>query len=559
MKSCRILFVAINARYTHSNPALLYLKKNIEDLEFETSVLEFTTGKTEKQITEIIKSFKPDVLALSVYIWNTLKVKKLLETIKLELPEVIVVLGGPEVSFNSGEWLNTSNGFDYIITGGGEQSFRNLALSGFTSGSRIIPGLNPHFSMIKFPYNSEDMKRLSGRYIYYESSRGCPFKCSYCLSSESESNVEFRTIEQIMDELDFFSAFNPPLIKFVDRTFNINKNHYRPVWDYIVKKFKGKDTCFHFEIFPDLLDKDDLDFLSGVPRDVFQFEMGIQSTKPETLKEINRPGSWDRAETNIRILLDNGNIHIHTDLIAGLPFENITDFAGSFNRVYALGTDHLQSGFLKILPGTEMCRRVDEYGIKFRDLPPYEIIENKWVSAVELEVLRNIGELVDLVYNSGKFTETEKFMVYLYGSAFKFYRRTAGLFRKKINALHRHWEYIAEIFREMIKCDFPGNYQLLTDYLRWDWCSSMKDHHYPGLLKSEVTIKAKRKGISFFTGYSIHKIINFRDFSFSADDLKRSIFFIPETEVFLQNMMRDKMALFLPDRRIIFFDPDARE
>ncbi len=329
-----------------------------------------------------------------------------------------------------------------------------------------------------------------------------------------------------------------------------------PVWDYILKKFSGGNTRFHFEIYPDLLDQSDLDFLSYIPRGLFQFEIGIQSTRPETLNEIKRTGSWIKAEANIKTLLSYGNIHLHTDLIAGLPFEGYRDFTDSFNRVYSLGTEHFQAGFLKILPGTEMRRRINDYGIKFSFFPPYEIIENKWIESNELVKLKHIGELVDLIYNTGRFAETEKFMVSLYGSAFNFYERAADFFHRESRASHRHWEYLAGIFFMMIKRDFPDKILLVTDYLRWDWCSSMKAHHYPEVLKSELTFIAKRKGFRFFTEISANRSISYQGVTFSAAVLRRSIFFSPETLFFQENMMKDKMALFLPDRSIIFFNPD---
>ena len=318
-----ILLLGINARYTHSNPALLYLKSSIADLDKNVSVIEFSTGESAEKIAGEIQSIKPDLLAISVYIWNSFLVKKIIKDIKTSLPGMKIVLGGPEVSYSSGEWMLEFGGIDYIITGGGEAAFRKLADPGLTMDRGVIPGCNPHFSLIRFPYTDDDMKNLKGRYIYYESSRGCPFNCSYCLSSVKGQNVEFRKIDQVRDELDFFSSYNLPLIKFVDRTFNLKKDHYFPVWEHIVKKFSGSGTCFHFEIFPELLDDDDLDFLSGVPSGLFQFEMGIQSTNAETLKEINRSGSWINAEEKIKKLAGMGNIHLHTDLIAGLPFEGL--------------------------------------------------------------------------------------------------------------------------------------------------------------------------------------------------------------------------------------------
>jgi len=553
----RILLLGINARYSHSNPALLYLKSSIADIDVHVSVIEFSTGETPEKIAGEIQRVSPDLLAVSVYIWNSFHVKKILKIIKSSLPEIKIVLGGPEVSYNSSEWTAGFSEIDYIITGGGEAAFRELVLSGLNRNNKIIPGCNPHFSQIKFPYTADDMKNLKGRYLYYESSRGCPFNCSYCLSSVKGQNVEFRNIDQVKDELDFFSLYNLPLVKFVDRTFNLKKEHYFPVWEYIVKKFSGSGTCFHFEIFPELLDDDDMKFLSGVPSGLFQFETGIQSTNADTLKEINRSGSWVNAEKKIKRLVETGNIHLHTDLIAGLPFEGFSGYAESFNKVHSLGAEHFQGGFLKVLPGTEMRNKTEEYGLRYNPLPPYEIIENRWITSIEMEKLKLVSELVDLLHNTEKFYCTENFMVSLYGAPFAFYNRMADFFTRKPDAGHRKWEYQCGILLAMTEADHPDSVLLLTDYLRWDWCSVMKQHHFPEILKSQSTVEAKRVGYRFFSNLPDKKSLKYSGVSFSIDDLRRSIFFSPETEEFMNVKMKDKMALFLPDKHILFFNPHS--
>ncbi len=552
----RILLLGINARYSHSNPALLYLKSSIKDLNLQISHTEFSTGESPEKILDEIIRHRPDLLAISVYIWNSFHVKEILKIIKSSLPELKIVLGGPEVSFSSDEWIAQFSGIDSIITGGGEAAFRELVISGFNAERKVIAGCNPHFSQIRFPYSDEDMKSLKGRYIYYESSRGCPFNCSYCLSSVKSQNVEFRNIDQIADELDFFSCYNLPLVKFVDRTFNLKKDHYLPVWEYIIKKFSGSGTCFHFEIFPELLDNDDLKFLSGVPSGLFQFEMGIQSTKEQTLKEIHRSGSWVKAENNIRKLVEHGNIHLHTDLIAGLPFESAAEYAESFNKVYSLGAEHFQGGFLKVLPGTEMYRISKEYGMVYNPLPPYEINGNRWITPDEMERLKLISELVDLLHNAGKFPGTEKFMISLYGEPFDFYDRMAGYFKRSNDGSHRKWERQCGILIQMVKADHAASLEVLIDNLRWDWCSVMKHHHFPEILKSESTVEAKRLGYRYFANQAAGGEYRFCGSVFSKVDLRRSIFFVPESEEFSKIYMKDKIAMFLPDKRIIFFNPD---
>lgn len=548
----RIVLLGINARYSHTNPALRYLKSNIDAAGLYTGILEYTISESAEKISKEVSLIKPDLLGISVYIWNAPLVKKIIKTVKSSLPELKIVLGGPEVSYNSAEWIAEFNEIDCVIAGGGESAFSDFILSGGT-GRGIIKGNNPHFSRIKFPYTDQDMKDIRGRYVYYESSRGCPFSCSYCLSSVKERSVEFRTTGQVADELDFFLPYDLPLVKFVDRTFNLKKEHYMPVWEHIVKRYSGRGTCFHFEIFPELLDDDDLKFLSVVPRGLFQFEMGIQSAKNETLKEINRSSSWDRLEKNIRRLSEAGNIHLHTDLIAGLPYEGFTDYRESFNKVYSLGADHLQGGFLKVLPGTVMRARSEEYGMEYNPLPPYEIIRNRWITSGEINKIKLISELVDLLHNGGRFTETEKFLVSIYGGPFSFFNRAADFFKKDQKASHRQWERLAVILFSMVKTDHPALEGELTDCLRWDWCSSMKHHHYPEILRSEATVEAKKKGYRFFHGLIEERMVMYNGLSFPADDLRRSIFFSPETDSFRREKMSDEMAVFLPDKRVVFF------
>lgn len=555
----KILMIGINSRYTHTSTALFYLKSSVADLDINPEILEFSSGETAENITSSIVHQRPDILAVSVYIWNAVILKKILETIKDYLPDLKIVLGGPEVSFSSGMWIEQFSAIDYIVTGGGETAFRDLALSGFSRGGGIITGCNPHFSTIRFPYADDDMKRFKGRFIYYESSRGCPFKCSYCLSSVSGGKVEYRTVPQVKEELDFFSSYNLPLVKFIDRTFNLKKEHYLPVWEYIKKKFTGSGTCFHFEIFPELLDEDDLLFLSKVPPGLFQFEMGIQSVKPETLNEINRNGSWVRAERNIKKLVELKNIHLHTDLIAGLPYEGFTDYAESFNSIYSLGAEHMQGGFLKVLPGTEMRGKSAEYGLRYNPLPPYEIIESNWVSSEEMHRLKLVSELVDLMHNSGKFPDTEKFLVSLYSTPFRFFNRLGDFFIRDRGAKHRKWEYMAEILLNMVSIDYPGSVYILLDYLRWDWCCVMKQHRYPELLRSDRTVEAKRRGFRFFNGLMCGDNVDYDGINIKKSDLRCSIFFLPETERFITDKMKNRMAVFLPDKHIVFFNADTIE
>jgi len=548
----KILFIGINARYVHSNLALLYLNKTVSDLPCRTSIAEFSINEKPEKILEIIKEEKPDVAALSVYIWNAAIIKALLPAVKKINPSVKIVCGGPEVSYNAMEWINDYPEIDYIITGGGEAGFRELALSGFNTSERIISRVNYPFRDVFFPYDDTEMKRLAGKFIYYESSRGCPFRCSYCLSSRSDQKPDFRELDQVKDELDFFRFHKPRLVKFVDRTFNSRKEYYRGIWEFIVGKFKAGDTRFHFEIYPDLLDSDDIAFLSSVPADLFQFEMGIQSLNNETLTAINRSRSKSGWMDNVKAVAERGNIHLHVDLIAGLPYESYSGFQNSFDIVHGINAHHFQCGFLKVLPGTEMCDRSDEFGLQFSPLPPYQVRSSRWISLEEINRLEIMAELLEIYYNSGRFRETEKFLTEKSGSAFRFYEKLSALCSRS-SLKYREWEVAAALLLQ--HAETSGiNKSVLTDYLRWDWCCSMKLHHYPAIISSDYTTEIKRKGYNHIIKFSEKGIINFNGIQFMHDVLRRGIFFRAESDEFRIQMNQSRYLLFLPDKRIITFD-----
>lgn len=548
----KVLLLALNARYVHSNLALLYIQKYIEPVCPGTVILERGINEKNEQILAAITAGRPSVIAISVYIWNTLKVKELLPELRRLLPETIIVLGGPDAGYNAADWFSSACAPDYIVSGAGEAGMLKLAASGFSLDEKLIREKNPPFSQIPFPYNKSDMEHLAGRFIYYESSRGCPFRCSYCLSSRDDQGLEFRPVSMVCDELDFITSFGPVLVKFVDRTFNSRRDHYRPIWEHIVRNPGSAKTTFHFEIYPGLLDDDDLDFLSGVPAGLFQFEIGIQSVQSSTLEAIHRV--MDRRSYEIiERLVSKGNIHIHLDLIAGLPYEDYAGFAGSFNRVMGLKPHHFQPGILKVLPGTEMMERSAGYGLAWSADPPYAVESTKWVNAGEMRVITRIAGLVEAIYNSGRFNETCRCMTAHYGSAFRFYEQLAE--HDAPGQAGRDWSDYASLLISLVNTGCRGRLPLLMDCLRWDWCSSGRLHHYPAVLKSAQTAEAKRSGYNYFIRQSQGGIINAGGISFTKDELRHSIFFVPETAEFRERVMSAGRALFLPDKRIIFFDP----
>jgi len=550
----KILLAGINVRYTHSTLALCYLKKYIEYLNYEIDIMEFTVKERADNIVKILMSGNPDVICFSVYIWNSRIIAEIIGKIRLLHPRIIIAVGGPEVSYDPENYIGTSGSADFVICGSGEEGFRRLALEGFNTRERIIREKNPPFSLIPFPYDDEEMTRLKKRFIYYESSRGCPFKCSYCLSSRLDQGCQYRGLASVKDEIDFICSFKPGLVKFVDRTFNSRRDHYRGIWDHIVSRHSGGETSFHFEIYPELLSDDDLSFLKSVPPGIFQFEMGIQSTRGETLAAVNRKGNWGETAPIVEKLSAPGNIHLHVDLIAGLPFEGYNEFAESYNRVYALNAGHFQCGFLKVLPGTEMRERSRDYSLEYSHDAPYEIFSNKWISEEEMMRLKRIASLTDLIRNSGKFKTSEILFSVLYGNPFSFYEALASAAAGTESGDLRSWESIAVIMSAICRRDFPRFSEELTDSLRWDFCVSMKSHHYPEIIKPESSREVKRAGYRYFIEKSSANIITYNEHSFHKNDLRKSIFFRPCTDIFKEKYMPAGNALFLPDKKIIFFD-----
>ena len=546
----KILFLSLNARYAHSNPALMYIRNYIAPVCGDAVILERGINEKNSDILDYITGARPSVIAISVYIWNTVKVKQLIPEIRKSCPETVIVLGGPDAGYNANEWLASQYAPDYIVAGAGEAGMLKLAQSGFSLKEKVIREKNPPFSSIQFPYNKSDMERLAGRFIYYESSRGCPYKCSYCLSSREDQRLEFRPVSMVCDELDFITSFNPELVKFVDRTFNSRKEHYRPVWEHIVKNCGSGNTTFHFEIYPGLLDEDDLDFLSHVRPGLFQFEIGIQSVHRSTLEAVHRV--MDRRSYDIiERLINMGNIHIHLDIIAGLPFEDYVGFAGSFNRVMGLKPHHFQPGILKVLPGTEMMERSAEYGLEWSPDPPYAVRSTRWLANHELEVIKRVASLVEALYNSGRFAETCWCLSAYYGSSFSFFEALA--LHDTCEQWGRDWNSYAALVISLVNTCCHGMLPLVMDCLRWDWCCKGRLHRYPSALKSVHMKEARRTGYNYLMSKSVRGIIAPDGVSFSKEELRRSIFFVPESREFSSRVMKGDLAIFLPDKRIIFF------
>jgi radical SAM superfamily enzyme YgiQ (UPF0313 family) len=441
----KVFLCAINARFTHLNLALRYLRNEIEPMH-QTVLREYIINQNRIDILEDIAAASPDVVMLSVYIWNSMIVKTLIPDIKKLLPDSKLILGGPEVCYNAQEWLDQFQEIDFIVSGSGEDAVKTLAENDFMISSVLrngkpkeivftndtlnsFSGETRSFSQIGFPYREEDFAQFNHRYIYYESSRGCPFSCAYCVSSLEDQKLEYKTAAQAVLELTRILSHDPMMIKFVDRTFNSDPQRAREIWQYLAD-YKSRAT-FHFEIHPLLLEETDFVFLETIEPEKFRFEIGVQSVNKETLDAVARPVEWQNIRHLIARLIAMKNIYIHLDLIVGLPFENLMQTAKSFDEIISMSPDHFQLGFLKVLPGTSVRSKAEEYGLVYTQDAPYQILQNKWITIEEIALLRRIAALVESVYNSHRFETLLKVAAEKNGGYFAAFRKLADFTVKK--------------------------------------------------------------------------------------------------------------------------------
>lgn len=461
----KFLLVAVNAKYIHSNPAVYSLRAYAGGKEFEEDVdiLEFTINhKTENILSAIYKS-KPDVIAFSCYIWNWTLIQEIVNELHKIMPTLPIWLGGPEVSFDAEKILREYPMITGIMIGEGEKTFVSLLkyyqqAQGAVEKSRELSGINgivyrdseeiistkeqelTDISTLPFLYG--DLNYFKNRIIYYESSRGCPYRCSYCLSA-IDKKVRMRDIEIVKTELQFFLDHQVNQVKFVDRTFNCNHEHTMEIWNYIYEHDNGI-TNFHFEIAADIMKENELNLLSKMRPGLVQLEIGVQSANAETLKEINRYTDMIILEKNVKRIREHKNVHVHLDLIAGLPYEDYESFGNSFNTVHAMEPEQLQLGFLKVLKGSPMHERADLYGVRYTSQPPYEVLYTKWLSYDGVCKLKQIEEMVELYYNSNQFTHTIPVLQKAFESAFSMYEKLAEYYEEKgyfVNSPSRAYRY----------------------------------------------------------------------------------------------------------------------
>ena len=439
-----IILTAINAKYIHSNLAVYSLKAFAPRYEEEISIREYTINQPLDDIRMDLYEAGPDVVCFSCYLWNIQYVEQIITELPKILPDTEIWLGGPEVSYDAPAMLGRYPMVSGIMCGEGEETFRELAEYFHEEGKELhgIRGIvfrdwdgtvvrnesRPAMDLSSIPFVYEKLENFRNRIIYYESSRGCPFSCSYCLSSVDKC-LRFRDIGLVKKELQFFIDHEVPQVKFVDRTFNCRHDHAMAVWEYIREHDRGK-TNFHFEIAADLLNEEELRLINSMRPGLIQLEIGVQSVNPRTIREICRRMDLDKVRSNTARIREAGNVHQHLDLIAGLPYENIESFERSFNEVYGMRPEQLQLGFLKVLKGSLMHEKAEEYGILYQDRAPYEVLSTRWLSYGEIIRLKKVEEMVEVYYNSAQFTNTLRRLEGHFPSAFAMYEALGAYYEK---------------------------------------------------------------------------------------------------------------------------------
>ena len=486
----KILLAACNAKYIHSNLAVYNLKSCSGKYSPQVVIREYTINQIRDEILKDIYLEQPDVICFSCYIWNVSFVKELVPDLKKILPDADFWAGGPEVSYDAEKFLISNPAFSGVMVGEGEETFQELAghyIEGKPENLKEIRGVafrnedkvpdivhtgwRELMDLSKVPFAYQDLKEFKNRIIYYESSRGCPFSCSYCLSS-IDKKLRFRDIELVKKELQFFIDNKVPQVKFVDRTFNCKHDHAMTIWRYITEHDNGV-TNFHFEISADLLREEELALMKTMRPGLIQLEIGVQSTNPQTIRAIRRTMDFQKLKGIVDQIHSFGNIHQHLDLIAGLPYEGYESFHKSFCDVYALRPEQFQLGFLKVLKGSHMMEMTEEYKILYKDREPYEVLSTAWLAYGEILRLKMVESMVEVYYNSGQFKNTLVFLEGYFEDPFRMYEALGRFYEKRgyseiSHSRMRRYEILMEFAGEHseIPMEKLSDVMLLDLYLR---------------------------------------------------------------------------------------------
>nr|WP_297883824.1 B12-binding domain-containing radical SAM protein [uncultured Blautia sp.] len=482
----KILLAACNAKYIHSNPAVYDLRAFADCYRDSILLREYTINQTKDEVMKDIFRSGADIVCFSCYIWNISYIRDLLPDLKKILPGTAFWAGGPEVSFDGENFLKENPSLTGIMMGEGESTFLDLAayyLEGKGSleaipgiiyrrdDKMIHNGLRELMDLSQVPFTYEHVEDFANRIIYYESSRGCPFSCSYCLSSV-DKKLRFRELSLVKKELQFFLDKKVPQVKFVDRTFNCRHDHAMEIWQYIYDHDNGI-TNFHFEVSADLIREEELELMSRMRPGLIQLEIGVQSTNPETIQAIRRTMNLDRLKKTVAQIKSYGNIHQHLDLIAGLPYEDYQSFRNSFCQVYRMEPDQLQLGFLKVLKGSAMYEEAAQYQILYKEKEPYEVLSTRWLSYEEILKLKMVESMVEVYYNSGQFRYTLGWIMERVENPFDFFESLGAFYEEKgyseiSHSRIRRYEILLEFLQEKtaISWETASRYMVYDLYLR---------------------------------------------------------------------------------------------
>ena len=542
----KIVLAGINSQYVHLNLAVRYLKKYVEansDLKIE--IYETNINNQVFNIIKDIYELNPDKIIFSTYIWNKEYVVEIVRELKKVLPNVEIILGGPEVSYKWEKFMANMPEVDALLLGEGEKVILNfltkkdkkaLGVVYRENGEIIFNGIEPiieNLDIVPFPYEDWELEDRT-KIFYYESSRGCPFSCSYCLSS-IDKTVRYYSLDRVKKDLKRFLDSPIKLLKFVDRTFNLKKERYMEIWKFLLENYREGIT-FHFEINANIFDDETLDFLEKVPKGYFQFEIGVQSINPETMVAIKRNNILDKLAHNVRRI--SRNIHLHLDLIAGLPYETYDIFKDSFNYVYNLKPEMIQLGFLKLLKGTQMYDEVEKYQYKYYSKPPYEVFSNKFISFGELVKLKNLEKMLDYYYNSEKFSYTCDFVIKNnFDSAFTFFEKIADYYDKKEYLKISHKEVaLFNILYDFYVENNLKDLDIFVEFLKYDYLALGKPGSYPEWLRSNKNSELHNQLIKDSEFKSVregHKNSELEEFKYNIFTNKReniNIFFNYKTK-----------------------------
>ncbi len=496
----KILLTTLNSKYIHTSLSLQYLYNHTKEEFSEIKIDEFTINHNKDYILGEIYKGQYDIICFSCYIWNISYTLEIIQNLKKISPNCTIILGGPEVSFDPEETMEKNSSIDYIIVGEGEITFKELLqyLTNPEGAVSNIAGLVyrqesmikrnrerkliQNLGMITSPYEGS-LKDYENKIIYYESSRGCPYNCKYCLSSTIKG-VRFFPIDRVKKDMDRFLDNKVKQVKFVDRTFNVKKSHSLEIMKYLAEKDNGF-TNFHFEITADLLDDEVLEFLSTVREGLFQFEVGVQTTYDETMKSIDRHVDFNILSETVKRISSFRNIHLHLDLIAGLPYETFERFKTSFDDVCYLKPEKVQLGFLKLLKGSAIRREVEEHEYIFDEKPPYEVLGNKYLSYSEIVKLKLIEEMVEIYYNSHAFNRTIEYTITnFFNSPSEFFETLASYWQEKgYHHLSHSKNRIYKILLEFLKVKVEDSYKIVYDFIKFDYLSQGKSS-LPDFLRS---------------------------------------------------------------------------